>query len=64
MDNLINTKKLIEISKDLEEHANSMENATGYRKNKFNYAYYALIRQNAKKEMEDLENERSTKSSR
>ncbi|MGL5149910.1 MAG: hypothetical protein ACRC7N_04950 [Clostridium sp.] len=57
-----NLKILISISKELSDHALKMEMATGYKVNQFNYSYFALIRQKAEKEMEELENEQCSKS--
>lgn len=44
-------EKLIEITKELIDHAMTIERTTGYKKDKLNYSYIALVRQEAEKEL-------------
>lgn len=50
-------EELLNKDKELISYSMSMEMATKYKENKYNYSYHALIRQKAAKELEHLQKE-------
>lgn len=53
--NMENVEKLIKLSSELLDYSKSMQMATKYKANEFNFGYYTLVLQQARQEVHKLE---------